>query len=535
MDDEFGHGDMADDEFPQLGCQGTAGEVIRSPVTVTNRRRRRRNRQPGPIHRRVDSETQLATPHRYPTRGEQFAPNRAVQEPLTKPWSASAPCFTPRPTPNTSQTPRLDMDMDLHRSPATTGVGETKSLRKAIENNGGPVCLARTTEILQPVALAGVAEPSGLAGTDASSSVDTETSMRTVSDGIIMDTRMNITNRCRVRDIQMETGHHLMMCMDKYTEPRTDRMDPVMLESAQRKGDAVMLPTLPNDLQPVAGSTVDIISEPVVKKCHQIPSGMGANVSDDEQNTDNTWASGPVTRPTSSKPRGDVDVRSPNEGCQSITICTKIAFPDNSYQPLVTGPVGANVSEDAHYRSQPRNTDNSIGRNDFTPIYVSDVSPDNSYQSLITSQVGANVSEEGQDTGQPRNTENSLGQNDVTPMNPSADSRGNQSLPVCGSDVSPDNSYQSLVTSPVGANVSEEGQDTGQPRNTENSLGQNDATPMNPSADSRGNQSLRVCGSDVSPDNLYQSLVTSPVGANVSEEGHDTGRPRKYGQFYRSE
>ena len=184
VDDEFGHGEMADDEFPKLGSQGTAGEVIRSPVTVTNRRRRRRNRQPGPIHRRVDSETQLATPHRYPTRGEQFAPNRAVQEPLTKPLSASAPCFTPRPTPNTSQTPRLNMDMDLHRSPATTGVGETESLRKAIENNGGPVGLARSTEILQPVALAGVAEPSGSAGTDASSSVDTETSMRTVSDGI---------------------------------------------------------------------------------------------------------------------------------------------------------------------------------------------------------------------------------------------------------------------------------------------------------------------------------------------------------------
>ena len=258
------------------------------------------------------------------------------------------------------------------------------------------------------------------------------------SDGIIMDTRMDITNRCRVRDIQMETGHHLMMHMDKYTEPRTDRMDPVMLESAQRKGGAVMPPTLPNDLQPVSGSPVDIISEPVVKKCHQIPSGndsyqpfitgpVAANVSDDEQNADNTWASGPVIRPTSSKPRGDVDVRSPNEGCQSISICKKIASPDNSYQPLVTGPVGANVSEDAHYRCQPRNTDNSIGRNGFTPLYVSDVSPDNSYQSLITSPVGANVSEEGHDTGRPRNTDNSIGHGDVTPMNPSTDSRGNQS------------------------------------------------------------------------------------------------------------
>ena len=325
----------------------------------------------------------------------------------------------------------------------------------------------------------------------------------------LMDTRMNITNRCRVRDIRMETGHHLMMHMDTNTETRTDRGDPVMLDQAQEKGGAVMLPTLPNDLQPVAGSTVDIFSEIVVKKCHQISSGndsyqpfitgpVGANVSDDEQNTDNTWACGPVIRPTCMKPSGEVDVKCPIEGCQSTTICTNLAFPDNSYQPLVTGPVGANVSEDVQYRNQPRNTDNSIGRNVYTPSDVSDVSPDNLYQSLITSPVGANVSEEGHDTGQPRNTENSIGRNGSTPL--------------YVSDVSPDNSYQSLVTSPVGANVSEEGHDTGQPKNTDNSVGRDGFT--------------RKHVSDVSPDNSYQSSVTSPAGANVSEEGYDTGQPK---------
>ena len=52
------------------------------------------------------------------------------------------------------------------------------------KKNGGPEDLARSTEMLQPVALAGVAEPSGSAGTDASSSVDEDTETRTVSDGI---------------------------------------------------------------------------------------------------------------------------------------------------------------------------------------------------------------------------------------------------------------------------------------------------------------------------------------------------------------
>ena len=81
--------------------------------------------------------------------------------------------------------------------------------------------------------------------------------------------------------------------------------------------------------------------------------------------------------------------------------------------------MGANVSEEGQDTSQPRNTDNSIGRNGFTQKYVSDVSLDNSYQSLKTSPVGANVSEEGHDTSQPRNTDNSIGRIGFTPIKPS--------------------------------------------------------------------------------------------------------------------
>ena len=132
VDDEIGHGEMADDEFPKLGSRGTTGGVARTPVTAPNRRHRRRNRQPGPRHRMVDSETQLAKPHRCPAEGGQGAPDRPVQGSLTRPLSASAPCFTPRPTPNTSQTLRLNMDTDLHRSPATTGVDMMDPLRNEI-------------------------------------------------------------------------------------------------------------------------------------------------------------------------------------------------------------------------------------------------------------------------------------------------------------------------------------------------------------------------------------------------------------------
>ena len=252
-----------------------------------------------------------------------------------------------------------------------------------------------------------------------------------------------------------ETGHNSVMNKDKYTEPMTGRMDPVMIESAQRKGSAVflqpaifleiavpripgvflklamearnsnllydrisvmsadnsqwlgrsrrqliteivdsgpaglvrthcpvgtvMLPALRDEFRPVAGSPVDTLPDPVFKKCRQIPSGndsyqpfitgpSGANVSDDGQDTGKPWVSDPMIRPSSSDPLGDGDIGSPNEGCQSTTVCKKICSPDNSYQPLITGPTGANVSEDGHDTGHPRNTDTYIGQIGFAPM-----------------------------------------------------------------------------------------------------------------------------------------------------------------------
>ena len=121
------------------------------------------------------------------------------------------------------------------------------------------------------------------------------------------------------------------------------------------------------------------------------------------------------------------------------------------------------------------------------------------------------MSEDGHDTGHPRNTDTYIGQIGFAPMNSSAESEGNQSLTVCNSDISPDNSYQPLITGPTGANVSEDGHDTGHPRNTDTYIGQIGFAPMNPSAESEGNQSLTVCNSDISPDNSYQPLITGPT------------------------
>ena len=229
-----------------------------------------------------------------------------------------------------------------------------------------------------------------------------------------------------------------------------------------------------------------------------------------------------------------------SEGNQSLTICNSDVSPDNSYQPLIAGPVGANVSEDGHDTGHTRKTDTYIGQTGFAPmnpstdsegnqsltICNSDVSPDNSYQSLIAGPVGANVSEDGHDTGHTRKTDTYIGQTGFAPMNPSVESEGNQSLTICNSDVSPDNSYQPLIAGPAGANVSEDGHDTGHLRNTDTYIGQIGFAPMNPSTESEGNQSLTICNSDVSPDNSYQPLITGPAGANVSEDRHDTGHPR---------
>ena len=78
-------------------------------------------------------------------------------------------------------------------------------------------------------------------------------------------------------------------------------------------------------------------------------------------------------RPICSEAKCTRDIRSLNEGYQSLTVCKPNIYPDNSYQPLVTGPSGANVSEDGLDTGHPRDTDPLIGQIDFIPINPSEV------------------------------------------------------------------------------------------------------------------------------------------------------------------
>ena len=316
-----------------------------------------------------------------------------------------------------------------------------------------------------------------------------------------------------------------------------------------------MLPALRNEVRAVAGSPVDTPPDPVFKKCRQIPSGndsyqpfitgpSGTNVSDDGQDTGKPRVSDPMIRPTSSDWMGDGDIRSPNEGCQSPPVCSKNLSPVNLYQPLVTGPSGANMSEDGHETGQPMIRDplyrptcsEAKGIRDIrsphegyqsTTICSTNFSPDNSYQPLVTGPSGANVSENRHDTGHPRNS-TLLTRPTCSEAKDTRDIRspieGYQSTPVCKEILSPDNSYQPLVTGPLGANVSKDGNDTGPPLLTRPTCSEAEDT-RDIISPNEGYQSITVCNRILSPDNSYQPLVTDPLGANVSKDGNDTDPP----------
>ena len=90
------------------------------------------------------------------------------------------PALETQKTASKSQTQRQYTDIDLHRSPATTGVGGTESSWSNIE---ATMVLAKPIEIVQPVAMADVAEPGGPARTGAGGPVVTEISRTTAPDG----------------------------------------------------------------------------------------------------------------------------------------------------------------------------------------------------------------------------------------------------------------------------------------------------------------------------------------------------------------
>ena len=170
-------------EFPALGTQKTASMIIGSVAPGDTGRGRPRKGLPGPTPRVVDRGMRPAKISRAVRKGNRDVRTQGVQGTLTAPLSPLAKSFTPRPTPDKSQNQRQYTDIDRHRSPATTGVGEMESSRNNIEDKNATMVLAKTIEIEQPVAMADVAEPGGPAGTGAGGPVVTEIRTPTATDG----------------------------------------------------------------------------------------------------------------------------------------------------------------------------------------------------------------------------------------------------------------------------------------------------------------------------------------------------------------
>ena len=129
-------------EFPALETQKTASKIIGSADPGDTGRGRPRDGYPSPIPRVVDRGMRPAKNSRAVQKGNCDVQTRGVRGTLTLPLSPWAKSFTPRPTPDKSQTQRQYTDIDLHRSPATTGVGGTESSWSNIEDKKATMVLA---------------------------------------------------------------------------------------------------------------------------------------------------------------------------------------------------------------------------------------------------------------------------------------------------------------------------------------------------------------------------------------------------------
>ena len=170
-------------EFPALGTRKTASTIIGSVAPGDTGRGRPRKGLPGPTPRVVDRGMRPAQIGRTVRKRNRDVRTQGVHGTLKAPLSPLATSFTPRPTPDKSQNQRQYTDIDRHRSPATTGVGEMESSWNNIEDKSATMVLAKTIEIEQPVAMADVAEPGGPAGTGAGGPVVTESKTPTATDG----------------------------------------------------------------------------------------------------------------------------------------------------------------------------------------------------------------------------------------------------------------------------------------------------------------------------------------------------------------
>ena len=112
-------------------------------------------------------------------KGDRDVRSRVVPGALTGTLSPLAKCFNPERITNYSQKHMENTDMDLHRSLAMTGVGETEP---PCINNIATMVLADSIETEQPVAVADVAEPGGPAVTGTGGPVEWEKKMRPAAD-----------------------------------------------------------------------------------------------------------------------------------------------------------------------------------------------------------------------------------------------------------------------------------------------------------------------------------------------------------------
>ena len=112
-------------------------------------------------------------------KGDRDVRSRVVPGALTGTLSPLAECFNPERITNFSRKNMENTDMDLHRSLAMTGVGETEP---PCINNIATMGLADSIETEQPVAVADVAEPGGPAVTGTGGPVEWEKKMRLAAD-----------------------------------------------------------------------------------------------------------------------------------------------------------------------------------------------------------------------------------------------------------------------------------------------------------------------------------------------------------------
>ena len=126
----------------------------------------------------------------------------------------------------------------------------------------------------------------------------------------------------------------------------------------------VMLPALQDGVRPSAGGPVGQFPDPCfrIRSKNSSPDDsyqplvtgpLGANVSDALNDTGQPMVGDPLDRPTSLDPMGPREILSLSDGIQSASIRSKNSSPDDSYQPLVTGPLGANVLDASNDTGQP--------------------------------------------------------------------------------------------------------------------------------------------------------------------------------------